>query len=73
MPLQENAAVYSFTAEIDNRTITAVLKEKETAEKEYKEAVSQGKVAAMLRQSQETLDTFTVSICSVTVGHHQLG
>jgi inter-alpha-trypsin inhibitor heavy chain H3 len=71
--LQENAAVYSFTAEIDNRTITAVLKEKQTAEKEYQEAVSQGKVAAMLRQSEETFDMFTVSILRVSLAHHQLG
>ena len=64
--------MYSFTAEIDNRTITAVLKEKQTAEKEYHEAVSQGKVAVMLRQSQKTLDTFTVSTSPISFAHRQL-
>ncbi len=62
--LQENAAVYSFTAQIDDRTITAVLKEKKTAEKEYESAVQQGQTAVLMRQSKETLDTFTVSILS---------
>jgi len=57
---QENAAVYSFTAEIDNRTITAVLKEKKAAEKEYESAIEQGHTAVLMRQSKETLDTFTV-------------
>ena len=40
----------------------AELKEKKTAEKEYQSAVQQGHTAVLLRQSQETLDTFTVTI-----------
>ncbi|CAF0794597.1 unnamed protein product [Adineta ricciae] len=41
-PIEENAAVYSFTAQINNKTITAVLKEKAKAEKEYNTSVQQG-------------------------------
>ena len=58
---QENAAVYSFTAQIDDRLITAVLKEKKVAETEYGKAVQRGQTAVLLRQSKQTLDTFTVS------------
>ena len=61
LPLQENAAIYSFTAKIDDRTITAVVKEKQTAEEEYNEAISQGRTGVMMRQSAETFDTFTVN------------
>ena len=58
--LQENAAVYSFTAQIDDRIITAELKEKKKAEDEYQSAIDQGQTAVLMRQSKETLDTFTV-------------
>ncbi|CAF1500718.1 unnamed protein product, partial [Didymodactylos carnosus] len=61
-PIEENAAVYSFTAQIDDRTITAVIKEKKTAEQEYQTAVQQGQTAVLMRQSEQTLDTFTVNI-----------
>ena len=64
--LQENAAVYSFTAQIDDRTIVAELKEKNTAEKEYKDALSKGQTAVLLRQSEQTLDTFTVRLSSLS-------
>ncbi|CAF0876802.1 unnamed protein product [Rotaria sp. Silwood1] len=67
-PIEENAAVYSFTAEFDNRTITAVLKEKKTAEEEYKSAVEQGQTAFLMRQSRETLDTFTVNVGALPPG-----
>ncbi|UJR20655.1 hypothetical protein I4U23_023777 [Adineta vaga] len=67
-PIEENAAVHSFTAQIDDRTITAVLKEKKTAEKEYDTAVQQGQTAVLLRQSQETLDTFTINIGALPPG-----
>lgn len=59
--LQENGAIYSFTAQIENRTITTVLKKKEQAEEEYKSAIEDGRTAILMRQSADTLDTFTVS------------
>ena len=49
-----------MTAQIDDRLITAEIKEKKVAEKEYDEAIRHGQTATLLRQSEETLDTFTV-------------
>ncbi|CAF3425625.1 unnamed protein product [Rotaria socialis] len=67
-PIEENAAVYSFMALIDNRTITAVLKEKTIAEQEYKSAVEQGKTAILMEQSKQTYDTFTVNVGALPPG-----
>ncbi|CAF4661631.1 unnamed protein product, partial [Rotaria sp. Silwood2] len=67
-PIEENAAIYSFTAQVDNRTITAVLKEKKTAENEYQSAVQQGQTAVLMRQSKETFDTFTVNVGALAPG-----
>jgi hypothetical protein len=61
--LKENAAVYALTVEIDGRLITAEIKEKKVAEAEYKEAITHGQTATLLRQSEKTLDTFTVRRC----------
>ena len=49
-----------MTAQIDDHLITAEIKEKKVAEKEYDEAIRHGQTATLLRQSEETLDTFTV-------------
>ncbi|CAF1384138.1 unnamed protein product [Adineta ricciae] len=67
-PIEENAAVYSFTAQINNKTITAVLKEKAKAEKEYNTSVQQGHTSVLLRQSKETLDTFTINVGALPPG-----
>jgi len=58
--LQENAAIYSFTAQIDDRTIVAQLKERKQAETEYQTAIRRGQSAILMRQSDKTFDTFTV-------------
>ncbi|UJR07093.1 hypothetical protein I4U23_011381 [Adineta vaga] len=67
-PIEDNAAIYDFTAEIDNRIIRAVLKEKEVAQAEYGKAVQQGKTGVLLQQSQETLDTFQVNVGNIPSG-----
>ncbi|CAF1303922.1 unnamed protein product [Adineta steineri] len=67
-PIEENAAVYSFTAQIDDRTITATLKEKKVAEEEYDSAIKQGQTAVLMRQSKKTLDTFTINIGALPPG-----
>ena len=59
--IQESAAIYEFTAQIDDRTIRAVLKEKEMARQEYNQAMRDGKTAVLLEQSHETYDTFQVN------------
>lgn len=61
--MKENAAVYEFTAQIDDRIINAELKEKNQAIAEYKEAVQRGQTAVLLQQNERTLDTFRVSYC----------
>ncbi|CAF3914265.1 unnamed protein product, partial [Rotaria sp. Silwood1] len=61
-PIEENAAVYALTAEIDDRLIKAEIKQKEVAETEYNEAIKHGQTATLLRQSEKTLDTFMINV-----------
>ncbi|CAF2600098.1 unnamed protein product [Rotaria sp. Silwood2] len=42
--------------------------EKKIAEQEYKSAVEQGRTAVLMRQSKETLDTFTVNVGALPPG-----
>ncbi|CAF3863968.1 unnamed protein product, partial [Rotaria magnacalcarata] len=58
----ENAAIYEFTAQIDDRIIRAVVKEKSVAISEYTQAVQQGQTAILLRQNERTLDTFRINV-----------
>eukprot|EP01061_Rhynchopus_euleeides_P000187 TRINITY_DN10135_c1_g1_i1.p1 TRINITY_DN10135_c1_g1~~TRINITY_DN10135_c1_g1_i1.p1 ORF type:complete len:2452 (+),score=920.52 TRINITY_DN10135_c1_g1_i1:63-7418(+) len=62
-PLQEKAAVCGFEAFINDKHVVAVTKEKEQAQREYKEAVKAGKGAYLLEDSsKETPEIFTISI-----------
>ncbi|CAF0916031.1 unnamed protein product [Adineta steineri] len=61
-PIEENAAVYEFTAHIDDRLIKAMVQEKQTAENMYEDAVQRGQTAVLLRQDERTLDTFKVNV-----------
>ncbi|CAF1094814.1 unnamed protein product [Adineta steineri] len=61
-PIEENAAIYEFTAHIDNRLIKAVVQEKNTAENMYEDAIQRGQTAVLLRQDERTLDTFKVNV-----------
>ncbi|CAF3685831.1 unnamed protein product [Adineta steineri] len=61
-PIEENAAVYEFTAHIDDRLIKAVVQEKQTAENMYEDAMRRGQTAVLLRQDERTLDTFQVNV-----------
>ncbi|CAF1202574.1 unnamed protein product [Adineta ricciae] len=67
-PIEESAAIYEFTAQIDDRTIRAVLKEKEMARQEYNQAMRDGKTAVLLEQSHETYDTFQINVGHVPPG-----
>ncbi|KAF8510549.1 von Willebrand factor type A domain-containing protein [Hysterangium stoloniferum] len=63
-PLPSDASVCSFKAVIDGkRTIKAIVKEKAIAKAEYNEAVSQGKTAALLEQSN--VEIFQVSLGNI--------
>ncbi|KAL8613683.1 hypothetical protein ACOMHN_029775 [Nucella lapillus] len=61
-PLGEGAAVCGFEAFINDKHIVGEVKEKETAHKEYKKAVSEGHGAYLMDQDEETPDVFTVSV-----------
>ncbi|CAF0932997.1 unnamed protein product [Rotaria sordida] len=67
-PIEENAAVYALTVEIDDRLITAEIKRKKVAEAEYNEAIIHGQTATLLRQSAETLDTFIINVGAIPPG-----
>ncbi|XP_078734305.1 protein mono-ADP-ribosyltransferase PARP4 isoform X2 [Lampetra fluviatilis] len=59
-PLDEMAAVCSFEAFINGKHIVGQVKEKETAHRRYREAVSQGHGAYLM--DQESPDVFVVSV-----------
>lgn len=53
-PLDEAAAVCGFEAFINDKHIIGEVKEKETAHREYREAISQGHGAYLMDQDEET-------------------
>lgn len=53
-PLDEAAAVCGFEAYINDKHIVGEVKEKETAHREYREAISQGHGAYLMDQDEET-------------------
>ncbi|XP_038059035.1 uncharacterized protein LOC119730290 isoform X2 [Patiria miniata] len=59
-PLDGQAAVCGFEAFINDKHIVGEVKEKETAHKEYKEAISKGHGAYLM--DEEKPDVFTVSV-----------
>ncbi|KAL8624962.1 hypothetical protein ACOMHN_039849 [Nucella lapillus] len=61
-PLGDGAAVCGFEAFINDKHVVGQVKEKETAHREYKQAVSQGHGAYLMDQDEETPDVFTVSV-----------
>ena len=54
-PASTKAAVYNLKMIIGNRVLTAVIKEKEQAQKEYEEAISQGHTATLLEQKRSNV------------------
>lgn len=51
-PASTKAAVYQLKMNIGDRILTAVIKEKEQAQKEYEEAIQQGQTATLLEQDR---------------------
>lgn len=62
-PLEVGAAVCGFEAFINNKHIVGKIKEKETAHKEYKEAVQKGYGAYLM--DEEKPNIFTVSVGNI--------
>ena len=61
-PVEEEASVISFEAEVDDRKISTQIKEKEQARKDYDEAVNNRKTAVLLEETQP-------DIFQIKVGH----
>ncbi|CAF1211559.1 unnamed protein product [Didymodactylos carnosus] len=69
-PIEENAAIYSFTAKIDDREIVAQLKEKKEAQREYGEALQHGNGAYLLEQDEKSQDMFIINVGALPAGKH---
>ncbi|CAF1468324.1 unnamed protein product [Didymodactylos carnosus] len=67
-PIEENAAICSFTAKIDEREIVAQLKEKKEAQREYSEALQQGHGAYLLEQDEKSRDCFVINVGALPSG-----
>lgn len=65
-PLSHNASVYHMEFRIGDRTVTAVIKEKEEARRTYEAAKSEGRAATLLEQERPNL--FTLSVANIDVG-----
>ncbi|CAF1159627.1 unnamed protein product [Adineta steineri] len=76
-PIEEQAAIYKFKAQIDDREINAQLKEKKEAQQEYNNALQQGHGAYLLEQDEKSQDCFIINVgalppskeCTITIGY----
>jgi hypothetical protein len=76
-PIEEQAAIYSFLAHIDDRVIHAELKEKEQAQREYNNALQEGHGAYLLEQDEKSQDNFIINVgalppskeCTITISY----
>ncbi|CAF4211309.1 unnamed protein product [Rotaria magnacalcarata] len=74
-PMEERAAVYSFVARINDREVTAHLKEKNEAQHEYGEALRQGHGAYLLELDEQSIDNLVINVgaipplteCTITI------
>jgi len=62
-PLPHEASVYRMSFRIGDRTVKAVIKEKEEAKRAYEKARSEGRAATLLEQDRPNL--FTLSVANV--------
>ena len=67
-PLYDGVSVVSFTCHVDGRTLHGVVHEKVEATAIFDKAVSEGKTAGLLEQSEEAADVFSTSLGNITVG-----
>ncbi|CAF2688319.1 unnamed protein product [Rotaria sp. Silwood2] len=67
-PIEEQAAIYSFVARIDDREIVAQLKEKKEAQRAYNDALQQGHGAYLLEQDEKSQDNFIISVGALPAG-----
>ncbi|CAF4867107.1 unnamed protein product, partial [Rotaria sp. Silwood1] len=67
-PIEEQAAIYSFVAQIDDREIIAQLKEKKEAQREYNDALEYGYGAYLLEQDEKSQDNFIINVGALPAG-----
>ncbi|XP_068441333.1 von Willebrand factor A domain-containing protein 5A-like isoform X2 [Clinocottus analis] len=67
-PLPGDAAVCHFSAKIGQTQIVAEVKEKQEAREEYDDALSSGRQAFLLEESEQSPDIFTLSVGSLPPG-----
>ena len=65
-PLSTRAAVHGMQMTIGNNVITAKIKEREAAQKEFQEAQSQGKTASLLQQQRPNV--FSMNVANILPG-----
>lgn len=65
-PVSTDVAVHGMKMEIGNQIVTARIKEKEEAKKEYEEAKSEGKSASLLQQKRPNV--FTMDVANIMPG-----
>ncbi|PTL85344.1 VIT domain-containing protein [Vitiosangium sp. GDMCC 1.1324] len=65
-PLPHEASVYRMSFQIGERTVQAVIKEKEEARRAYQAACSEGRSATLLEQERPNL--FTLSVANIPQG-----
>lgn len=64
-PLYDGVSVVGFTCCVGDRVIHGLVKEKEQARADYKEAVDRGETAGLLEQLPEASDVFTTRIGNI--------
>ncbi|CAF1510881.1 unnamed protein product [Adineta ricciae] len=67
-PIEEQAAIYSFVARIDDREIISILKEKTRAQQDYNNALQVGHGAYLLEQNDQSQDNFIVNVGAIPSG-----
>ncbi|MDP2748100.1 VIT and VWA domain-containing protein [Pseudomonas sp.] len=65
-PGSTRAAVYGMTVRLGDRELRAQIREKQKAQKEYQEAKSAGKIAALLEQHRENV--FQMNVANILPG-----
>lgn len=65
-PISDSACVHGMTMEVGNQRVSAKIKEKEEAKKEYEEAKEEGKSASLLEQKRSNV--FTMNVANIMPG-----
>jgi hypothetical protein len=67
-PLYDGVSVAGFKCTVGAKVLTGVVKEKQTARKDYQEAIARGETASLLEQVPEAADCFTTKVGNVPTG-----